>query len=106
MPDNAEITCGTLVTPEDYGNPASSTVRLPVIIIHNRNGDPSADAILFTEGGPAYSSLNSVWWLANAPFVQNHDIVILEQRGNLYAEPSLECEESLLWEEANETLLV
>jgi pimeloyl-ACP methyl ester carboxylesterase len=102
VPDDVAITCGTLVTLEDYENPAGNTVRLPVIIIHNRDGNPDADAILFTEGGPAFSSLNSVWWLSGADFSQTHDIVILEQRGNPYAEPSLDCDITVLWEESVE----
>jgi pimeloyl-ACP methyl ester carboxylesterase len=55
--------------------------------------------MLFTEGGPGYSSLSSVWWLAGSGFAYHRDIVILEQRGNKYAEPSLDCDFSVWWNE-------
>jgi pimeloyl-ACP methyl ester carboxylesterase len=102
VPASPEIECGYLVVPENYDNPQGTTINLPVIIIHNRSGNPSPEAILYTDGGPAYSSLNSVWWLANTPFVENRDIVIIEQRGNLYAEPNLDCDIEVLWEEAGD----
>jgi pimeloyl-ACP methyl ester carboxylesterase len=102
VPASPEIDCGYLVVPEDHEEPQSKTIKLPVIIIRNRTGNPTAEAILFTDGGPAYSSLNSVWWLANTPFVEDRDIIILEQRGNLYAEPNLDCDITVLWEESSE----
>jgi pimeloyl-ACP methyl ester carboxylesterase len=102
VPASPEIDCGYLIVPEDHENPQGITIKLPVIIIHNRSGNPAPEAILYTDGGPAYSSLNSVWWLANSLFVEDRDIVIIEQRGNLYAEPNLECDITVLWEETSD----
>jgi pimeloyl-ACP methyl ester carboxylesterase len=99
VPDDPPIDCGYLVVPEDYDDPAGATVRLPVITIHNRSGDPAPDPLLFTDGGPGYSSLGSIWWLADSAYVEERDVVILEQRGNLYAEPGLACGVSVWWEE-------
>lgn len=100
IPDDPPIDCGYLVVPADYGDPASDTLRLPVIIIHSRSPDPTPDPYLYTLGGPGYSSLGEVWGLAQSGIVQDRDILILEQRGNLYAEPSLTCDTSVLWEES------
>ena len=91
VPNDASIECGILITLEDYKDPSGKTIRTSVIIIHSQNGNPSNEAMLFTEGGPGYSSLPSVWWLARSGFADHRDIVILEQRGNKYAEPSLDC---------------
>lgn len=99
VPDEPPIDCGYLVVPEDYGEPNGTTIRLPVIIIHSRSKNPAPDPILFTEGGPGFSSLTSVGWFASTSFVDDRDIVILEQRGNFYAKPSLTCDISVLWEE-------
>lgn len=99
VPEYAEIDCGYLIAPEDYANLQGRTVKLPIIIIRNRTGNPDPEAIIYTDGGPAYSSLNSVWWLANTRFVEDRDIIIIEQRGNLFAEPSLDCDITVLWEE-------
>jgi pimeloyl-ACP methyl ester carboxylesterase len=101
VPSDVSIECGTLITLEDYDTPDGGTVRTAVIIIHSRNANPSKEAMLFTEGGPGYSSLKSVWWLASTEFANQRDIVILEQRGNKYAEPSLTCDFSVWWNETN-----
>jgi len=92
VPDAASIECGTLITLEDYDDPGGRAIRTTVMIIHSQKANPSKEAILFTEGGPGFSSLNSVWWLAGSGFNATRDIVILEQRGNLYADPNLACD--------------
>ena len=99
VPDNASIECGIFTTLEDYDNPNGNTIRSRVIIIRSQDGNPSKEAMLFTEGGPGYSSLPSVWWLASSGFADQRDIVILEQRGNKYSEPRLDCGFSVWWDE-------
>jgi pimeloyl-ACP methyl ester carboxylesterase len=101
VPDDASIECGILTILENYEDLNGKTIRTSVIIIHSQNGNPAKEAMLFTEGGPGYSSLPSVWWLADSGFADHHDIVILEQRGNRYAEPSLGCDFSVWWSETD-----
>jgi pimeloyl-ACP methyl ester carboxylesterase len=100
IPDDPPIDCGYLVVPADYDDPAGDAFRLPVIIIHSRSSDPAPDPYLYTSGGPGYSSLGEVWGLARSGIADDRDIIILEQRGNLYAEPSLTCDTSVWWEES------
>jgi pimeloyl-ACP methyl ester carboxylesterase len=92
VPEEAIVECGTLVAPEDYENPAGRTVRLPVFIIRSPNPNAAPDPLLFTQGGPGHTSVNSVQDFSRSSFVQDRDVVILEQRGNLYAQPSLDCD--------------
>jgi pimeloyl-ACP methyl ester carboxylesterase len=99
VPADPDIDCGYLVVPEDYSHPEGVIIRLPVIIIRSRSKDPAPDPVLFTEGGPGYSSLDSVWGFAKSAFVEHRDVVILEQRGNRYAEPTLDCPLSDLFNE-------
>ena len=99
VPDDPPIDCGYLIVPEDYDDLEGATIRLPVIIIHSRSENPTPDPLLYTAGGPGYSSLSLVWGFARSPFVDARDVVILEQRGNLYAEPSLDCDLAVLREE-------
>jgi pimeloyl-ACP methyl ester carboxylesterase len=99
VPEEAMVECGTLVAPEDYENPAGRTVRLPVFIIRSPNPNAAPDPLLFTQGGPGHTSVNSVWDFATSSFVQERDVVILEQRGNLYAQPSLDCDIDMWLEE-------
>jgi pimeloyl-ACP methyl ester carboxylesterase len=99
VPEEAVVECGTLVAPEDYQNPAGRMVRLPVFIIRSPNSNAAPDPLLFTQGGPGYTSVNSVRDFATSSFVQERDAVILEQRGNLYAQPSLDCDIGMWLEE-------
>lgn len=99
VPSNETIDCGFLITQEDYKNLEGSVIRTPVIIIRSRKPYTSKEALLFTEGGPGFSSLRSVWWLANTEFANKRDIVILEQRGNEFSEPRLACDFSVWWNE-------
>ena len=80
VPSSATIDCGTLITLENQADAQSRVIRLPVIIIRSENGNRSQEALLFTEGGPGFSSMGSVWWLASSRFGRNRDIVILEQQ--------------------------
>jgi pimeloyl-ACP methyl ester carboxylesterase len=99
VPDDPPIDCGYLVVPEDYDDAQGGTIRLPVIIIHSRNENPAPDPLLYTSGGPGWSSLGSAWYFADSAFAEDRDVIILEQRGNRYAEPSLACDVSVWWEE-------
>ena len=99
VPADRSIECGNLITLEDYDNPQSLTIQTAVLIIHSLNFNSAKEAMLFTEGGPGFSSLNSVWWLAGTPFGNNRDIVILEQRGNKYSARKLDCDFSVWWED-------
>lgn len=99
VPEEASVACGYLVAPEDYANPAGATVRLPVIILHSRSPNPAPDPVLYTEGGPGFSSLGAVWYFAESAFLEKRDVVILEQRGNVCAQPDLVCDASMWLEE-------
>jgi pimeloyl-ACP methyl ester carboxylesterase len=99
VPDSPPIDCGYLVVPEDYDNPEKATIRLPIIIIHSLNKNAAPDPVLFTEGGPGMSTLSYVWAFSKSAYINNRDIVLFEQRGNRYAQPSLECDASIWTEE-------
>ena len=99
MPDGVDVECGALLVPEDYERPDGQTLRLPYVILRSRSADPEPDPVVFTAGGPGYSSLDSVWVFADSLLLDDRDIIILEQRGNRYAEPALTCDPSVWWEE-------
>ena len=92
MPDGPALECGTLVAAEDHENPGGRIVRLPVFILRSPNPNPAPDPLLFTQGGPGCTTVESVGTFARSSFVQERDVVLLEQRGNLYAQPSLDCD--------------
>jgi len=99
VPDSVRIDCGELVVAENYDEPEGRQLRLPYIILRSRSEEPEPDPVVFTAGGPGYSSLDSVWRFADSDLLDDRDVVIFEQRGNRYAEPALTCYDSVWWEE-------
>lgn len=99
VPDGVDVACGALLVPENYEQPDGQTLRLPYVILRSRSADSKPDPVVFTAGGPGYSSLDSVWVFADSLLLDDRDIIILEQRGNRYAVPALTCDPSVWWEE-------
>jgi len=103
VPAEAEIECGVLVAPENYDQPEGRLVRMPYIILEAKNPAADRTPLLFTEGGPGGNSLPAVWAFANSLLVQDRDVIIFQQRGNLYAEPALACNADDFYDEQTET---
>ena len=92
------VTCAVLTVPERRtpdGNSAT-TIDLPVAIIASRSETPVADPLVFpTSGGPGGGSLDHLgYWLDYADWAaEERDIILIEQRGDAHARPSLDCPE-------------
>jgi pimeloyl-ACP methyl ester carboxylesterase len=93
IPAGAAVECGYLIVPEDRSNPDSRTIRLGVATLKSSSGDPAPDPVTFITGGPGESAFESIGWLLSTPFLDNRDIIVLEQRGTRYAQPWLDCPE-------------
>ncbi|MCR2808994.1 MULTISPECIES: alpha/beta hydrolase [unclassified Microbacterium] len=96
--DQRRVTCGVLTVPESRapGSDPAKTVQLPVAVIASRSDDPEEDPLVFpTTGGPGAGSLDSLsYFLDHADWAsQNRDIIVIEQRGDALAEPTLDCPE-------------
>jgi pimeloyl-ACP methyl ester carboxylesterase len=91
VPADADLECGVLVAPENYALPEGRQVRMPYIILHSPSPDSGQTPVLFTEGGPGGTSLQSVWGFKDSVLLQDRDVIIFEQRGNLFADPALAC---------------
>lgn len=69
--------CGTLIVPENRGDPNSRLIALPILRIRSTSSNP-APPIFDLGGGPGASNMgfSRVSW-----FIENHDIVTLGFRG-------------------------
>ncbi|MCA9925661.1 MAG: alpha/beta hydrolase, partial [Anaerolineales bacterium] len=90
-----DIECGTLTVPEDRSDANSPAIQLAVAIVHAPNGG-SAAPVVYLAGGPGGSALDDYTadpesW--NYPFLQNRDLILLDQRGTGYSVPTLDCPE-------------
>jgi pimeloyl-ACP methyl ester carboxylesterase len=81
------IVCGQIEVPLEWDSPDGSMLTISYAILRALGADPAADPILYFEGGPGLSALGNVPAYANAfeHIRQNRDIIIWDQRGNLFS---------------------
>jgi pimeloyl-ACP methyl ester carboxylesterase len=100
--EGKDVRCGYLIVPEDHSRPQGPTIRLAVAIFKAPYSHPAPDPVVDLQGGPGtalLSSLGPVLTPSNIPNFTpgDHDLILLDQRGVGYSQPSLSCQ-------ANETL--
>ena len=87
------IDCGALFVPENRDKPGSRAIRLPVMIFRSRSATPAPDPLVFITGGPGNSSVAGRRSGKEIAFLDDRDLIVLEQRGARFAQPALECPE-------------
>jgi pimeloyl-ACP methyl ester carboxylesterase len=94
IPDGAKVVCGEYRVPENRSKPNGRMIHMPFAILHSHNSSPQPDPVVFvSSGGPGGSSLDALAAYVNSTYLQERDFIFVEQRGNKYAEPALECPE-------------
>lgn len=86
--------CGYLIVPQDRANPDGPEVRLHVAVFPSVTESPAPDPVVYLEGGPGgepLETLSLVFEDRFAPFLDDRDLVVFDQRGTGYSEPSLAC---------------
>ncbi|MHA7057831.1 alpha/beta fold hydrolase [Aquimarina sp. M1] len=88
-----EFTFGYLEVLENRDKPNGKTIKLPVYIFKSRSKNPKPDPILYTVGGPGYTSMRASQYMEYYKYLDDRDFILFEQRGTQYAKPSLDCPE-------------
>lgn len=86
-------TFGYLEVLENRAKPNGKRIRLPVYIFKSKSKTPKKDPVLYTVGGPGYSTMTSAPYANYYSYLSDRDLIFFEQRGTTYAEPHLGCEE-------------
>ncbi len=89
-----EVTCGTVEVPENRTDPDSKTITLAVAKLHSNADEPREDPVAQLEGGPGFSSLDSVGGYSKSAILDERDYYIWDQRGTGYSTPNLDCTET------------
>lgn len=94
----ARVRCGTLTVPEARagGSTSQRTIKLPVAVVPSRSHSPKPDPLVFpTAGGPGAGSLSSLWYFLDWAdwATTERDVILVEQRGDQLARPTLNCPE-------------
>ncbi|MCI0555221.1 MAG: alpha/beta hydrolase, partial [Anaerolineae bacterium] len=95
-PIQVRVTCGFVHVPEDRNGDLTDTIQLAVAIYHSTGDAPKPDPILYLQGGPGAKAIE---WSAGAyesviaPYLEERDFIVFDQRGVGYSKPVLDCEE-------------
>jgi len=99
--------CGWVHVPEDRNNPDSPEIKLAVKIFKSTSPDPKPDPIIFLQGGPGNPSLMMAaagdFDRMVAPYLAERDYILLDQRGNGFSTPGINCTETMSWMDKSDT---
>jgi pimeloyl-ACP methyl ester carboxylesterase len=87
----ANTECGYLLVPEDRSKANSPIISIYVVILRSNN--PAGTPVVYLEGGPGGAGSFSLEGWVDTPLAKNYDLILVDQRGSGYSEPSLNCDE-------------
>lgn len=93
IPKDQKYTFGYLEVLENRDDPDGKKIKLPVYIFKSRGQQPKRDPIIYTVGGPGYTSMRASKYMEYYKYLDDRDFILFEQRGTQYAKPSLDCPE-------------
>lgn len=88
-----KYTFGYLKVLENRSNSNGKTIKIPVYIFKSRSKNPKTDPIIYTVGGPGSTTMPSAQYMKYYKYLDDRDFILIEQRGNRYAKPHLDCPE-------------
>lgn len=93
LPGDINVTCGYLSVPEVHEDSNSRTIRLAVAILHSHSDHPQQDPVVHLHGGPGQGDLLRIFGYLNSSFLNERDLILMDQRGVGFSEPALHCSE-------------
>ena len=81
------VTCGQISVPEDWDNTAGKQIAITYAILHSKSQAPFPDPVIYFEGGPGESPLESIaYWASTLGKLRaTRDVILFDQRGVLYS---------------------
>jgi pimeloyl-ACP methyl ester carboxylesterase len=95
--EGVQVDCGYLTVPEQYEKPDGPTIDLGVVILRSQDPNKQPDPLVMLQGGPGGSTIDTYTQILpmQKRLPGNRDVILFDQRGTLYAHPSLTCPEFL-----------
>jgi pimeloyl-ACP methyl ester carboxylesterase len=92
LADIEGLECGEVTVPLYHEDPARGTIRLGVFRLPALGERPTADPLVFLQGGPG-GSVDVLIFISSGlnSLRAARDFVYIEQRGNRYSTPALNC---------------
>ncbi len=89
------VECGNLLVPENRSRRDSRLIQLHAAIIRSTNPAPAPDPVVYLSGGWADPALADIAHVLPGfeQVLVSRDLIVIDQRGVGYSEPSLDCPE-------------
>ena len=94
MVEGQNVDCGYLNVPEDRTSDSSATIQLAFAIMYAPADNVQPDPIVYLAGGPGSNAVGDLDGWLDIPYLDNRDLILLDQRGTGYSLPSLNCPET------------
>lgn len=91
--EGENVDCGILYVPEDRADPNSATIELAFAILYASAEVVQPDPVIYLAGGPGGNAVAELEAWVDIPYIQDRDLILLDQRGTGYSFPSLNCPE-------------
>jgi pimeloyl-ACP methyl ester carboxylesterase len=91
--EGENVDCGILYVPEDRADPDSATIELAFAILYAATEDAQPDPVIYLAGGPGGNAVAELEAWVDIPYIQDRDLILLDQRGTGYSFPTLNCPE-------------
>jgi pimeloyl-ACP methyl ester carboxylesterase len=88
-----DVRCGYLTVPENRSRPNGRTIRILVARAPAVSRTPRRDPIVFLAGGPGGAGTLSAPGLLAGGLNADRDVIFVNQRGTVHADPHLSCPE-------------
>ncbi|MGB1287612.1 MAG: alpha/beta fold hydrolase [Aggregatilineales bacterium] len=84
---------GFLTTVQDRANPDELEIYIHVMILEATGSNPNPIPVVYLEGGPGGGAFGQLDSMINHPVRQQHDIILIDQRGTGFSDPLMNCPE-------------
>ena len=93
--------CGWLIRPL-HGGTSVTEIELPVMIFESTGATPAEEPLIYLHGGPtdgviSFFNAPFAYDIIVAPFIDERDVIVFDQRGTGLAEPDLRCDSPFQW---------
>ncbi len=81
------FSCGQVEVPENWDAPDGRMIQISYVVLKSTNLAPFEDPVIYFQGGPGGSALNSLSQISGgtAGLRQNRDIIVFDQRGTAHS---------------------
>ncbi len=93
MVEGQNVDCGYLTVPENRTSNSSATIQLAFAIMYAPAAEVQPDPVVYLAGGPGGNAVGDLDGWLDTPYLDDRDLILLDQRGTGYSLPSLNCPE-------------